>query len=125
MPVRFPHMRFNAYDVICDLEAMRAHGPAWERIPPSIATITFCVNILDDCGLFDEDLVAHEIVHPDEVPLMRNLAVILLRLIDVHGENPDLDYLNDPRWLDLEQAATAVRRRMETNCVHVDGRTPR
>ncbi len=113
-PVRFPEMRAEAVGAVRALSDRAYQDRVWIRrelpTPTFMDGLDLNVHILfDDTRVLpDPTPVVGVVIHADEVESLQALGDVLALLIDDLGDVPDADYLADPRWAQVVDAAVAA-----------------
>jgi len=92
----------------------------WGKYDPDVNyydDLSLCVHVLyDDCRVLPSpESAVPAVLYPDEVASFRELEAALGPLIVDLGDRPDADYLADPRWGLVVEAASKALRLMEAS----------
>jgi hypothetical protein len=103
--VSFPAMRREVMSALASLSDRDYQERAWLRheYPPPIEYDDFdqvIHTLYDDMQALPEPerRVGSVLLPGDEIDYLRQLGLVLDRLIDRHGNSPDSAYLTDPDW---------------------------
>jgi hypothetical protein len=115
--IDFPAMRSDVKDALSSLadpERQRTVWGTYDKSSGHFEDLTLNLNILYDChvlpdpqeavgaAIFESELAAFELLRDAIVPLIASL-----------GNAQDVDYIEDPRWPGVVEAAQFVLRQME------------
>jgi len=110
--VRFPSMRREVLDALARLSDVEYQRRVWiEQIFPHenfFDDLAQVVHILfDDCRVLPDPqpAIGAILLEGEEIGRLRQLGVVFDQLIDVHGNEPDQRYLDDPRWGEVVRMA--------------------
>jgi hypothetical protein len=109
---KYPSMRWSVLDALACLADEEYQRERWtgNTLPRSdwFDDLTLNINILfDDCEVLPDPQKAlgAVLVPGDDFERLRRLGAVLSRLIDRHGKEPDINYLNDPEWQEVIRLA--------------------
>lgn len=109
---KYPSMRWAVLDALASLADEEYQRQIW--IGSSTSTrdvfddLSLNVNILfDDCEVLPdpERALGAVLVPGDDLGRLRRLGEVLSSLIDRHGNEPDIKYLNDTEWKEVIRLA--------------------
>jgi hypothetical protein len=108
--VTYPEMRNEVISALESLSDANHQRTVWLRpgsIPNYYDDLTLCSHILyDDCRVLpDPQVSVPAVLHQEEISAFAKLEHALGPMIDELGDRPDEDYLNDPRWPSVVEAA--------------------
>jgi hypothetical protein len=111
--VRFPAMRLEVLSALESLSDRQYQESTWGRYDPGVTwydDLTLNIHLLyDDCQVLpDPGSTVGEILLPGDVPGLVELHRALDPLLDELGDRPDAEYLSDPRWQGVVDAARAA-----------------
>ena len=112
LTAKYPAMRWSVLDALASLADEEYQREMWtgNSLPRSdwFDDLTLNINILfDDCEVLPdpEKALGAVLVPGDDIERLRRLGAVLSRLIDRHGNKPDINYLNDPEWQEVVRLA--------------------
>lgn len=112
MTAKYPSMRWSVLDAVASLADEEYQRQMWvgtsAPTPGVFDDLTLNVNILfDDCEVLPDPTRAlgAVLVPGDDMGRLRRLGEVLSSLIDRHGSEPDINYLNDPEWKEVVRLA--------------------
>lgn len=108
--VTFPEMRSEVIASLCSLSDLLHQQAQWGRYEEGVSyydDLTLNVSILyDDCQVLPSpETAVPDVLHDAEVPAFHALRDALGPMITDLGNRPDEDYLADPRWRGVIDAA--------------------
>jgi hypothetical protein len=112
-PVEFPEMRDQVIASLQSLADPSHQEVRWGRYEEGVSyfdDLTLNVHVLyDDCQVLpDPSRSVGAVLYEDEVQALRGLNAALGPMLDDLRDSPDSDYLADPRWPQVVDAARAA-----------------
>lgn len=112
MIAKYPSMRWSVLDAVASLADEEYQRQMWlgssAPTPGVFDDLSLNVSILfDDCEVLPDPVRAlgTVLVPGDNLERLKRLGDVLSRLIDRHGDEPDVNYLNDPEWKEVVRLA--------------------
>jgi hypothetical protein len=107
--VGFPTMRLEVQDALAAMSDRSHQEKVWGRLDPErnyYDDLTLNVNILYDCLVFPDPANAvGAVITPDEATALTKLWDTFRPVLGDLGDQPDADYLRDPRWSEVISTA--------------------
>ncbi|WP_460444669.1 SCO4402 family protein [Angustibacter aerolatus] len=118
MTVEYPEMRLeviSALRSLADPAHQRSRWGVWEEGVSYYDDLDLCVHVLyDDCEVLpDPRRALGAVLRPADVPSLQALYVVLDPLLTRLGDRPDADYMAEPAWPAVVQAAQLALRELE------------
>ena len=118
--VEFPDMRHEVIAAVRSLSDAEHQRRQWGKVEAGVNyydDLSLTVHVLyDDCQVLPTpEAAVPAVLYPGEVVAFRGLDSALGPLIADLGDRPDDDYLADPRWGSVVEAAGAALRLMEAS----------
>jgi hypothetical protein len=103
-------MRLQVIAAVRSLSDQQHQEVNWGRVENGVSyydDLTLNVHALyDDCMVLPEPSQAvPDVLHQEEVPALHDLGRALGPMLRDLGDRPDAEYLSDPRWPSVVQAA--------------------
>lgn len=118
--VEFPAMRAEVLRALLALGDADHQRTRWGRYAEGenyYDDLDLDIHILyDDCRVLPRpEQAVPQILHEDEIPVLRAVEAALGPMIRDLGDRPDSEYVGDPRWAAVLRAADVARAALQAN----------